>query len=66
MKFLVFVPELLYTVPIGKGRFLFGSVARLGNWIADLLQHGLLTASFIPDKAQRELRELVGYRKSLV
>lgn len=36
------------------------------EWIADLLQHGLLKASFIPDKAQRELRELVGYRKSLV
>ncbi len=36
------------------------------EWIADLLQHGLLTASFIPDKAQRELRELVTYRKSLV
>lgn len=36
------------------------------EWIADLLQHGLLRASFIPDRAQRELRELVGYRKSLV
>ena len=36
------------------------------EWIADLLQHGLLKASFIPDKARRELRELVGYRKSLV
>lgn len=36
------------------------------EWIADLLQHGLLKASFIPDKAQRELRELVGYRKSPV
>ena len=36
------------------------------EWIADLLQHGLLTASFIPGKAQRELRELVSYRKSLV
>ena len=36
------------------------------EWIADLLQHGLLKASFIPDKAQRELRELVGYRKSLI
>jgi len=35
-------------------------------WIADLLQHGLLQASFIPDKDQRELRELVRYRKSLV
>lgn len=36
------------------------------EWIADLLQHGLLKASFIPEKAQRELRELVGYRKSLI
>ena len=36
------------------------------EWIAELLQHGLLTASYIPDKEQRELRELVRYRKSLV
>ena len=28
------------------------------EWIADLLQHGLLTASYIPDKDQRELRSL--------
>lgn len=40
--------------------------AKDSEWIADLLQHGLLQASYIPDKAQRELRELVGYRKSLV
>ena len=36
------------------------------EWIADLLQQGLLKASYIPDKAQRELRELVCYRKSLI
>src|SRR5438270_11144951 len=36
------------------------------EWIADLLRHGLLTASFIPDRAQRELRELTRYRTSLV
>ena len=36
------------------------------EWIAELLQHGLLKASYIPDKQQRELRELVRYRKSLV
>lgn len=36
------------------------------EWIADLLQHGLLQPSYIPDKDQRELRELVRYRKSLV
>ena len=35
-------------------------------WIADLLKHGLLKASFIPDKEQRELREVSRYRKSLV
>jgi len=32
------------------------------QWIAELLQHGLLKASFIPEPAQRELRELVRYR----
>jgi transposase len=28
------------------------------EWIADLLRHGLLRGSFIPDRAQRELRDL--------
>ena len=36
------------------------------EWIADLLAHGLLKASYIPDKDQRELREIVRYRKSLI
>lgn len=36
------------------------------EWIADLLQHGLLTASYIPDREQRELREVSRYRKSLI
>lgn len=36
------------------------------EWIADLLQHGLLKASYIPNREQRELREIVRYRKSLV
>ena len=36
------------------------------EWIADLLQHGLLKASFIPDRKQRELREASRYRKSLI
>jgi transposase len=34
------------------------------EWIADLLKHGLLRASFIPEKDQREYRELVRYRTS--
>ena len=32
------------------------------EWIASLLRHGLLRASFIPDREQRELRELVRFR----
>ena len=36
------------------------------EWIADLLRHGLLRASYIPRREQRELRELVRYRRSLV
>lgn len=36
------------------------------EWIADLLQHGLLKASYVPDREQRELREASRYRKSLV
>jgi transposase len=36
------------------------------EWIGDLLRHGLLRGSYIPDRPQRELRELVRYRKSLV
>jgi len=36
------------------------------EWIADLLMHGLLKGSYIPDREQRELREITRYRKSLV
>lgn len=36
------------------------------EWIAKLLRHGLLKASFIPDRNQRELRELVRYRRSII
>jgi transposase len=36
------------------------------EWIADLLRHGLLKASFVPDRPQRELRELTRYRTALV
>jgi len=35
------------------------------EWIAELLQHGLLRASFIPPAPQRELRELTRYRTRL-
>lgn len=36
------------------------------EWLADLLRHGLLRGSFVPDRAGRELRELTRYRSSLV
>jgi transposase len=36
------------------------------EWITDLLRHGLVRASFIPSRPQRELRELVRYRKTVV
>lgn len=36
------------------------------EWLADLLRHGLLRASFIPPLEIRELRELTRYRDSVV
>jgi len=36
------------------------------QWIAELLQHGLLKASLIPPTPQRDLRELVRYRIHLI
>ena len=34
-------------------------------WLAQLLENGLLRASFIPPRAIRELRDLVRYRSQL-
>jgi transposase len=36
------------------------------EWIARLLRHGLLQGSYIPSRDQRELRELIRYRRSLI
>ncbi|MBN2980450.1 MULTISPECIES: IS110 family transposase [Cohnella] len=36
------------------------------EWIAGLLRHGLLKGSYIPNREQRELRELIRYRRSLI
>lgn len=36
------------------------------EWIADLLRHGLLQASFIPPKPVRDLRDILRYRKQLI
>lgn len=36
------------------------------EWIAEVLRHGLVRGSFVPDRNQRELRELTRYRRSLI
>jgi transposase len=36
------------------------------EWLATLMEHGLLQPSYIPERAQRELRELTRYRQSVV
>jgi transposase len=36
------------------------------EWIADLLRHGLLRGSYIPDRPHRELKEVVRYRRVLI
>lgn len=39
---------------------------RDAEWIAELLRHGLLRASFVPTRPERELRELTRYRTTLI
>jgi transposase len=36
------------------------------EWLADLLRHGLLRGSYVPEREQRELRELTRYRTALI
>jgi transposase len=36
------------------------------DWICQLLEHGLLRASFVPDRPQRELRDLTRQRSQLL
>ncbi len=36
------------------------------EWIANLVRHGLIAKSFVPDAELRQLRDLIRYRKKLV
>lgn len=36
------------------------------EWIAELLQYGLLRASFVPNREHRELRDLLRYRRTQI
>jgi transposase len=40
--------------------------AKDGSWIAQLLECGLLTKSFVPPRAIRDIRDLTRYRKTLI
>ena len=36
------------------------------EWIADLVRHGLVRASFVPERSQRELREMTRLRTAMI
>lgn len=40
--------------------------AKDSEWLAELMLHGLLKASFIPPKPQRALRDLTRYRRTVI
>ena len=60
MEVLVVNAQHLKTVPGRK------TDLKDAEWIADLLQHGLVRPSFVPPAGPREVRELTRYRTSLV
>lgn len=56
---------------VGNAQYLKGVPGRKtdvkdAEWLAQLLRHGLVRASFIPSREQRELRELTRYRTALI
>jgi transposase len=58
----------VWVVNAAQVKGLLGRKTAAGDaeWIAGLLEHGLVRASFIPDPAQRELRDLTRTRSTLV
>jgi transposase len=65
------VLEADFTVIVGNAEHMRGLRGRKtdvkdAEWIATLLAHGLMPASFIPDRAQRELRELTRFRTAVI
>ena len=68
----------VYSVLEGAFELIVGNAAHIKNvpgrktdvkdaeWIADLVRHGLIRRSFVPPKWQRDLRDLVRYRRKLV
>jgi transposase len=60
LKLLVVNAEHIKAVPGRK------TDVKDAEWIADLVRHGLVRASFIPEREQRDLRELTRLRAALV
>lgn len=63
--------ENLFTVIVANAQHIKAVPGRKtdvrdAEWIATLLQHGLLRPSFVPPRPQQELRELTRYRTTLV
>jgi transposase len=60
-----------FTLIVGNARHIRNVPGRKtdvkdAEWIADLVRHGLIQASFVPPKPLRDLRELLRYRRKLV
>jgi transposase len=68
----------VYAVLEGAFVLIVGNAAHMKNvpgrktdvkdaeWIAELVRHGLIRRSFVPPKWQRDLRDLVRYRRKLI
>ncbi len=63
-----FAPECLLVVHAGHVKNVPGrkTDASDAEWLAELLQHGLLRPSFVPPPPQRHLRELTRHRANFV
>ena len=59
------VPAMLVNAQHVKNLSAPKTDVRDARWLSNLLRHGLLRASFVPTRDNRELRELVRYRSSL-
>ena len=60
MELLVINAEHIKAVPGRK------TDVKDAEWIAELVRHGLVKSSFIPEREQRDLRELTRYRTALI
>jgi transposase len=60
-----------FTVVVGNAQHIRNVPGRKTDvkdceWLADLLRHGLIAASFVPPRPLRQLRDLLRFRRSLV